>query len=254
MSMKTVEELLKRAAKEAPGKKDCTVEHHAVLFGLLARAAIEAKWESGPAAILQATARYAAERGERMAAAAMRNGDPVDLVSFNAYGELVLRPEEHIDSVAQKEPAFITLASKCCWAEIWEQYGLLEYGKFYCTVVDNALFHGFKNGSRCTLSSALSWGAPQCTFNWNIPMSADEEKRLAELKAKLGASQKKDFTFHTAHLYHTVGKELCELFGDDGITMVERALDEFAGLFGKEYLASLIGVYESTNLAASSEV
>ena len=54
----------------------------------------------------------------------------------------------------------------------------------------------------------------------------------------------KDFTFHTAHLRATISRILIEDLGDDGQRAVDRALAEFAELFGQECLDVLDTVPE----------
>ena len=52
----------------------------------------------------------------------------------------------------------------------------------------------------------------------------------------------KDFTFHTAHLKHTLSKTLIRLLGAEGERTVGLALEDYADTFGQEYLDILDSV------------
>ena len=49
----------------------------------------------------------------------------------------------------------------------------------------------------------------------------------------------KDFNYHTSHLKNTIGRTLTEEFGEDGKKAVELALEEYADIFGREYMEIL---------------
>jgi len=65
-----------------------TPQQKAVLFGLLAQS-ISAHFP-GQAAILlrKAVEAYGMERGQRMAARCLQNGDALDMIAYDAYGDL----------------------------------------------------------------------------------------------------------------------------------------------------------------------
>ena len=56
----------------------CKIEHHAVLFALLAKHAVTLCGEKGKKAVLSGMTAYGKERGARMAANALANGDDND--------------------------------------------------------------------------------------------------------------------------------------------------------------------------------
>ncbi|MEI3219999.1 MAG: hypothetical protein V8S08_10790 [Lachnoclostridium sp.] len=65
----------------------CKIEHHAVLFALLARQAITLCGDDGKDAILKGMTKYGNERGARMAANALAHGDELSTMTNQAYGE-----------------------------------------------------------------------------------------------------------------------------------------------------------------------
>ncbi len=143
------------------------------------------------------------------------------------------------------QPTLQTYIAKCAWCDAWEKNGLTEYGKLYCVNVDNAVYQGYQDKYVCTqVTEPMSWGGPRCEFDWGCPLTPEENEALAVKKKELGTSCMKDFTFHTAHLRAAISRTLIEDLGDDGQRAVDRALAEFAALFGQECLDVLATVPE----------
>lgn len=222
-----------------------TIQHHAVLFALLSRQAITRRGEAGKAAVLKAMTRYGNERGERMARNALDRGDELTLLNSQAYGEW--RPEHpgQVESgVISGQPTLTTHISRCPWCDAWAKHGLTEYGKYYCVNIDNAWFQGFNPEFLCTPTTpAMSWGGERCEFDWGAPLSEEEIQQLAQKKQQLGDSCVRDFSFHTAHILHTVSQVLIEELGEEGQAAVAAAKSEFDSLFGPECLKSIEGIY-----------
>ena len=223
----------------------CHIEHHAVLFALLCKNAMHLCGDEGKQAILDGVAAYGRERGARMAANAKAHGDPLNTMTNQAYGEW--KPEsdqEMIFDQLQTEPTFQTVITKCAWCTAWEKHQLTEYGKYYCVNIDKAVYEGFHPDFVCTPQTTfLSFGGSRCVFDWGSPLSQEEISALKKKKAELGTSCMKDFTFHTAHLLHTLGNTLIEKLGENGTRTVELAKQEYTDKFGQEYLDVLAGAY-----------
>jgi hypothetical protein len=223
----------------------CTIEHHATLFGLMSKHAINLRDEEGKKAILKAMTLYGNERGQRMAKNALSNGDPINLFTNQAYGEW--KPDydgQMVFGITHGEPTLQTYIAKCAWCDAWKKHGLTEYGKYYCVDVDNAVYQGYQDKYECRQESqSMSWGGDCCRFDWGAPLNERELDALKEKKQQLGTKYMKDFNFHTAHIKHTIGNTLIEELGDDGKKAVELALKEYASLFGQDYLDVLDGLY-----------
>ena len=65
----------------------CRIEHHAVLFALLAKYAVTICGKRGEEAIQKGMIVYGNERGARMAANALARGDELTTMTSQAYGE-----------------------------------------------------------------------------------------------------------------------------------------------------------------------
>lgn len=216
----------------------CKIEHHAVLFALMAKHAVELCGEKGEKSVLRGMTIYGKERGRRMARNAADRGEEINTLTNQAYGEW--KP----DYAGQMEfgqihiqPTLQTYISKCAWCDAWKKYGLTRYGRLYCVNVDNAVYQGYQDEYVCTqLTEPMSWGGERCEFDWGCGLTPEENEELTAKKKELGSSCMKDFNFHTAHIRAAISRVLEEDLGEDGIRAVNEALEEFAGLFGQEYL------------------
>lgn len=220
---------------------NCKIEHHAMMFAYLSKHAIELCGEKGKAAILDGMTVYGKERGARMAANALANGDELNTMTNQAYGEWKPDYDGQMEfGQLRTEPTLQTYISKCAWCDAWKKHNITEYGKYYCVNVDNAVYQGFRSDFVCTpTTTSLSWGGERCEFDWGHPLSPSEVTELAEKKKALGTSCMKDFNFHTAHLKHTVSKVLIEQLGEKGQKAVDLALADYKETFGEEYLTVL---------------
>ena len=228
-----------------PDTINLKIEHHAVLFALLAKHAILSCGDAGQEALLDGVTNYGLERGARMASNAAANLDPITTMTSQAYGEWIPGPDEPMTfGQLRIEPTFQTYITTCAWCTAWKKHGLLDYGKYYCVNIDKAVYKGFCSDFTCTPSSVfLSFGGDQCVFDWGNALTKDEVKALADKKAELGTSCMKDFNFHTAHLLHTVGNTIKSRLGSRGEAIVNSAADEYISIFGKEYYDVLAGKF-----------
>ena len=225
----------------------CKIEHHAILFALLAKHAVTLCGKKGEEAILTGMTAYGNQRGARMAKNALAHGDELTTMTNQAYGEWKPDYDGQMEfGQIRIQPTLQTYIAKCAWCDAWKKHGLTEYGKLYCVNVDNAVYQGYRSDFECkSISTALSWGGTRCEFDWGHPLSDEEAVELVNRKKELGTSCMKDFNFHTAHIKHTVSKTLIDELGEDGEKAVELALDEFAEMFGQEYL-DVLEQYDST--------
>lgn len=207
---------------------------HAVLFGLLARHTLENFGEAAPQVLERGVKRYGRERGARMAKRAAARGVQPDTVAYLAFSEWRY-PYRFEKSVESKEPVYITLVHQCPWCWAWKEYGLQEYGPWYCRYVDEALVKGFNEELSLKVHSNLSEGAPCCRFEWqSLAMTAENAGRLQELGSRLGDSCLKDWEYHTAHLLSAMGQELLAQDEALGRRTLWQAMADFRQEFGRD--------------------
>lgn len=236
--MGVVEETTQSATQQTGNQPvSCKIEHQAVIFALIAKRTIEHCGEDAEKVIQEGMIRYGKERGARMAANAKANGDPLNTMTNQAYGEWVPDyPGQMEFGWVRTEPTLQTYISKCAWCEAWKKYDLLEYGKLYCVHVDAAVYCGFREDLVCTpLTTSMSFGGERCEFDWQYPLTPEDVQKLQEKKAELGTGCMKNFNYHTSHMLHTVGGTVRERFGSLGDQAVEEAIRDYIELFGQEY-------------------
>ncbi|MDR1017306.1 MAG: L-2-amino-thiazoline-4-carboxylic acid hydrolase [Lachnospiraceae bacterium] len=225
----------------------CTIENHATLFGLMSKYANELAGEDGKLAVLKAVTKYGNERGQRMATSAKNNGDEINTLTNQAYGEW--KPDydgQMTFGIIHGEPTLQTFISKCAWCDAWKKHDLLEYGKLYCVDVDNAVYLGYQDKYKCDeLGEPMSWGGDVCRFDWGGSLSQDELELLANKKKENGSKFMKDMNFHTAHILNTVGDTIKEELGDVGEKAVSKAIEDYKEIFGEEYFNVLLSYDKS---------
>lgn len=217
----------------------CTIEHHAVLFALFAKYTIEGFEEKGKEIIYTGIENYGQERGKRMAERASANGEALNFVNSQAYGEWVSEKGQMEFGIVSMEPEYISNVTKCEWCESWKKHNLLDYGKYYCINIDSAVFNGFNEKFHMEATSNLSFGADHCEFHWGNPINQEDVIELSKKKAELGNSCIRDFNFHTAHLLHSMSATLKNDLGEDGKVIIEKALEKYVEIFGEQYLTVL---------------
>jgi len=222
-----------------------TIEHHAILFALLSKQAITLFGDEGREAILKAMTKYGNERGQRMAKNALAHGEELTLLNSQAYGEWKPEyPGQMEFGAIGGQPTYRSYIAKCAWCDAWAKHGLMEYGKYYCSNIDNAWYQGFNPEFLCTpLNPAMSWGGDCCRFDWGQPLTDEDMEALARKKKELGTSCMKDFTFHTAHLLSSLSSSLMEELGEKAAAAIDKAKAEYVEKFGQEALDCLEGIF-----------
>jgi hypothetical protein len=225
-----------------------SLRQHAVLVALLAKHCLRFG-EKGENAFLAGIKRLGIERGTRMACRAVLRKERPDIVSFFAFGEW--QPDEETvkdgitmpTKILRTEPTVITCMESCAWFHYWKLYDLLDYGKLYCKVIDDALVNGFHPALHCAALSNISCGDTRCEFDWGVGFGEDALTRLAELKSKLGVSCVKTFDYHVGHVLFSVVDEINTILGPDGISATGDAQSEFCGIFNNTCLNSAKTAY-----------
>jgi len=185
-------------------EKNFSPTHHAILFGLIGKEIISSYGQEGINALKLAVRRYGKERGQRMAQRVIFHGDELSMEDFLAYGEWIPGTEPMESSIVKTTPNLITHVQRCPWVDAWKQENLLEFGKIYCTEIDEALLYGFNPDLTLKIHSTLSFGDNNCEFEYcNVALTPTVQKSIDEKKDQLGKSRIKSWEYHTAHLYYT---------------------------------------------------
>ncbi|MCI8453993.1 MAG: L-2-amino-thiazoline-4-carboxylic acid hydrolase [Lachnospiraceae bacterium] len=211
----------------------CTIEHHAVLYALLARAVLK-KGRQGRQYLEAFTEQYGTERGKRMAACAALESVEASALTYPIFKEWRGEPGQMQTGMEENTSRFVTYVSRCQWVESWKKYGLLEFGKPYCRLIDKALYSAYQPEAKLEVCSLLSAGDEQCRFDWGYERDADSARRVKELQERVGIKYVRDFDFHTSDLYRVACQVFGACMGAEGETVCKNALKEFGDIFGED--------------------
>ena len=131
---------------------------------------------------------------------------------------------------------------QCPWVVSWEKSGLMEYGKYYCRIVDKAILRGFNPGLNLEMPSYLSKeGSKYCEFHWkDLVVDEAQIERTKAIASEIGESCVKDFVFHTAHVFSTLNKCACQMNPEKGAEAAMRTREAFIKMCGyQEWLRVL---------------
>jgi len=229
-----------------------TETHHALLFAWIARALISTSGDEKAAPALRAAVtQYGMERGRRMALRARANGDPLSMASYMAYGEWQSTPGAMEQVTLENTPHAHVHIPKCPWYTAWDENGLMESGRYYCQVIDEALGRGFNPALHIAVNGTRSNGAAQCDFVYEgANLTPEAQAKLDETKAaNLGRGGVLPWEYHTGHLYKTMRSVLEKELGETGRDAAERGLAEFSAYFGAQ-AAQVVESYIDTDFKA----
>jgi len=224
-----------------------TEVHHALLFGWIGRAVIEAAGDEARTMRI-AVIRYGQERGRRMALRARANGHALSMAAYFAYGEWVASPPDALPPGCSKwtqQAQWVEEApharerseriTRCPWFEAWKANGLLAVGQLYCQEIDAALVSGFNPDLAVDVLTTLSSGAAACEFVFHDAALAQAGRLTAgqEPGIQPGQGAAMPWEYHAGHLFATLEKVIVAQLGDAGRAAARAGLAEFARHFGE---------------------
>ena len=208
-----------------------SAENHALLFTMFVRNAVKISGQEGKNAVEKGTALYAKQRGERMGQRTEEHGDPRDMLHYQIYGEWSAAPGELESKVIAHEPSYITAVSKCPWYTACQQYGYLEELKVYCSCIDRLLVQAYNKNLNFEVQSVRTLGDDECRFVWNgLNMNAENQKAWENRSKEIGDSCRRDWQYHTRHMFSAMSMELMKL--EQGKIIVDKTLEDFEILYG----------------------
>jgi hypothetical protein len=214
-----------------------TASQHAVLFALLSRSTItQLGAENGEKIMRVAVRRYGEQRGRRMALRAQRDGEPLNMLNYMAYGEWRVEPGESEQRMEEMAPEARSFVDRCPWQHAWVEGDLLLYGRLYCLEIDQALVRGFNPALRLDVLSTLSNDGCPCEFVFYDANLTSENLDLLDRKKK--ANQQNGavlpWEYHAGHLYAAVKSTLAAELAEGGEAILQAALAAFAQRYGDE--------------------
>ncbi|MBR6261515.1 MAG: L-2-amino-thiazoline-4-carboxylic acid hydrolase, partial [Erysipelotrichaceae bacterium] len=116
------------------------IRHHAYLYAVLCRHILECAGRQEGEKLIEAFTRdYGLRRGRRM----KKNAEKGDMSDFFIVGEWKGQPGENISCLSYEKDETVSVVTKCAWYDTWKEYGLLDYGPYYCRYIDKAICEGY---------------------------------------------------------------------------------------------------------------
>ena len=200
------------------------IRHHAYLYAVLCKNILQFYGkEKGEEVIYGLTHSYGVRRGKRM----KDNSQFNDINDFFINGEWKGQPGENISSLSYEKDQTSSTVTKCAWYDTWKEYGLLEYGTYYCHFIDKAICEGYDGGFTLDVPKALGYGDDECVFLW----SAEADQKKVE------GSEKKHilpFDFHCKELL-SCAKEVIDKDHFNDILNNTKAACVESGLFEEDF-------------------
>ncbi len=220
-----------------------TEVHHALLFGWIGRAVIEAVGEAQGEEVMRiAVKQYGQERGRRMALRARAGGQALSLAAYLAYGEWKASPPEALPEgcggwtgsqqwIERTSQIARERVTRCPWHAAWKAHDLLPYGRLYCQEIDGGLVGGFNPALAVDVPATLTGGAPACEFVFHNTGPAAAQEPATQ--SAPGQRTQMPWEYHAGHLFATLEKVIVARLGGAGRAAVESGLAEFARHFGQ---------------------
>lgn len=211
-----------------------SASHHAMLFAYIAKETIQAFGAQGEEAVVQAVRDYGLQRGKRMAMRAKMDGVKVDGMCYDLYGEWECFPGQVECSQCVCDGNYTLKYKRCPWYTEWKQFGMLQYGKYYCGHVDEAIIEGLGIADGGLQSSRVD-GCHSCNlvFRDRKYTQADCQRQVAR-KENLGAQAKMPWEYHVGHLYQAMRNAILARFPREGYRVLKRAMKNYESHFGTQ--------------------
>ena len=171
-----------------------------------------------------------------MALRALRDGEPLTMLTYMAYSEWRVEPDESEQEMTETVPDARSFVRRCPWQRAWVEKDLLRYGRLYCLEIDQALVRGFNPDLQLEVLSTLSNDDRPCEFVFRDANLTPENMQM--LNAKKSANQLRGgvlpWEYHTGHLYAAMKSVIEAELGEGGERILREALSEFARCYGEQ--------------------
>ena len=209
--------------------------HHAHVLMAFHQLLLEQAGERrGREIFMAATQAYGARRGRRMALRALRDGNPLDMASYFAYGELLSTPGAYVGTYTAVAGQVHEQQVQCPWAQVFHQQGGQACGVDYCKEIDLAIICGF-NPNLDFLCTQNMHTAPSCDFFYGGPEIQADFLETFPQRLPQGAQVKRDMTFHTADVYDSFCRTVGQVLPQAG-DLIDRVRETLKARFGPEFL------------------
>ena len=221
-----------------------TEKHHAYIITRFFRK-LNTMGQTGKAVFRLAAQNYGEQRGRRMALRSLRDGYPLDFLSYFAYGEWT--PTEGAFSIRMEAQEGIVEEEvfRCPWAEVFADEDALDCGVVYCREIDRAITRGFNPDLNLELIRNIHNGG-SCLFRFRDKSITRELFERAEALPKAGTASI-SFDYHCGHLYSVFCDTAESVYGTVvAVPIINDVLAAFRERFGQE-MANILRMSRDTN-------
>jgi predicted hydrocarbon binding protein len=137
------------------------------LFCTITEEIIDQFGEKGKNVIIEAVKKYGEERGRRIAENIRSMGKELTMKNFLIYGDL------DSSSILKYKPTIVDgnleiIVRDCVFCNGCQEWNKLEYGKFYCQYIDEAVLKAYNPNLTLEIPSRMPMGDKKCHFRYII--------------------------------------------------------------------------------------
>lgn len=203
--------------------------------------------ERGLDIFMTASRAYGARRGRRMAMRALRDGNPLDVTSYFAYGELLCDDEGLTDcGTYEAAPGVVhERQTDCWWAREFRAMGCAECGVDYCREIDGSILRGFNPslGFLCAQNMHLN---SSCDFYFSSPEIKEDFMETYAKRLKPGKRVKREMAYHCADIYQMFGRVLGQVAPERAGEVVGKVRSMLAERYGEDFWPA-VEAYDGTD-------
>ena len=221
-------------------------EHHAFIVSQFYNAF--SSMLEGDSIFLSAVRTYGEQRGHRMALRALRDGYPLDYVSYFAYGEWESTPGAFDISFEAGEGVVDERVTRCPWAHSFLSSGNERCGILYCGEIDQAIVRGFNPALKLEVPCNM-YRDELCQFQFsNLGIGSDLFERSEERLRHVKGPVVMPFDYHCAHVWRVFGDVTRGVLGSGADAVLNRIKAEAGIYFGRDILSDM-SIYGKTDFS-----
>jgi len=175
-----------------------------------------------------------------MALRAVRDGNPLDVTSYFAYGELLCTDKGLMDESSYEACGGTVHECQrdCLWAREFRAMDCLQCGIDYCKEIDGSVVRGFNPamGFECMQNMHLS---SSCEFYFHSPEVKSDFMATFASRLKPGQNVKREMAYHCADVYNMFCHIVSQALPDESADLISRVRDMLKERYGEEFLPVL---------------
>lgn len=204
--------------------------------------------ERGVEIFMTAARSYGSRRGRRMALRALRDGNPLDMTSYFAYGELLCTDDGHDGTYTASEGCVHEQQVGCKWAAEFRAWDCLSCGVDYCREIDGTIVRGFNPTLDFTCTQNMH-RAPSCDFYYRGPEIRPDFMETYAGRLQEGAAVKREMGYHCADVYQMYVHVVRQVLPGQAEEVLGAAAAMLSERYGAAFFARL-HAYDGTDFEA----